>query len=108
VAQNDPRVQPIYGGVRTDINCIIGIKSDSGSPALSQGLAEGIAKPFSVIDLPLSFAADTLTLPLAILWTLQHRPLPTKEGSEAGMTRPNDPLPPTVKENVEGLPSAGK
>ncbi len=108
VAEKDPKVQPIFGGVRTDINCIIGVKSESSPHYLGQGLAEGIAKPCCVIDLPLSFAADTLTLPLAILWTLRHRPLPPREGSEAGITWTNNPTPSTVKESVEGLPNEGK
>jgi uncharacterized protein YceK len=93
VAQEDPKTQPIFGGVRTDINCIIGAKSDDRKDPYMANLVEVVAKPCSVIDLPLSLAADMLTLPYAIVWMIRHRPLPQNEANETGATGQNELLP---------------
>jgi uncharacterized protein YceK len=82
VAQNDSKCQPIFGGVRTDINCIT-----SGSEAwerMSWGkVGECTLRTCSVIDLPLSLAADTLALPYAIWWTMKKKDsIPEKHESD--------------------------
>jgi uncharacterized protein YceK len=72
VAQDDPKCQPIYGGVRTDINCIT-----SGSEPWERmawgKVGECTLRTSSVIDLPLSLAADTLALSYAIWWTMKQK-----------------------------------
>ena len=82
VAQNDPKCQPIYGGVRTDINCIL-----TGSEEwekLKVGESKYLVKPFCVIDLPFSLVADTLLLPRAISLTIENKKLREKEQQEGG------------------------
>ena len=83
LAQVNPGVEPIYGGVRTDVNCILGVREE---PKSEHGLTlvEWIAKPCSVVDLPLSLAADTLTLPYAIWWTIHQGPPAKTDEIDAG------------------------
>ena len=104
LAQEDPKVEPIFGGIRTDINCIIGVKRVKTEDASKRHIQylfsnigdEWIAKPFVVIDLPFSFAADIVTLPYTIVWTIQHRPLPEKKRIDSDATGTTEPLPSRV------------
>ncbi len=86
LAQENGKVEPIYGGVRTDINCIVGVKP---KPCPGEwALVDWIAKPCSIVDLPLSLVADTLTLPYAIFWTINHRDSRMKEENKADAAEP--------------------
>lgn len=95
VSRSDPSAEPIFGGVRTDINCIVGAKTkaDDGAYGLFESRITGSeARLYGVIDLPLSLAADILMLPYAVVWMIQHRPLPQKQASDAGVAKPTEPL----------------
>ncbi len=88
LAQENAKVEPIYGGVRTDINCIFGVKPEGGKKSTGwDDLTDMVAKPCSIVDLPLSLAADTLLLPYAIVLTLNQRPKPAKDGNDAGASQ---------------------
>ncbi len=87
VARDDPKVEVIYGGVRTDINCIAA-GNQSWSDACRQSPNEldyfpkYLVKACSVIDLPLSLVADTVMLPHTIWLTTHKEEVPAKQDPE--------------------------
>jgi uncharacterized protein YceK len=59
-----PPWELVYGGVKTDIQGI--------GYALSDFPKETIKIPFLILDLPFSFCADTVLLPMTLTAALEH------------------------------------
>jgi uncharacterized protein YceK len=87
VAEQNPKTQLIYGGVRTDLNCILDYDSHVAGDRtmwIHDPLGKYTLKTCSVIDLPLSLAADTVLLPYAIWKTSKSKSLLPPDANEIG------------------------
>jgi uncharacterized protein YceK len=81
----NPRVETIYGGVRTDVNCIVGNRVTPKGKLVDWDFGPAgqcVLKTCSVIDLPLSLAADTLLLPYTIWLTVKKNRVSEQEAHE--------------------------
>lgn len=86
MANENPRTETIYGGVRTDANCILNYDAHAGNAGMwhRDPFGKYTLKLCSIIDLPFSFVADTLMLPYAIWKTSKNKSLPSPEAKDEG------------------------
>jgi uncharacterized protein YceK len=108
----------IYGGVRADLAmsgiCVLGAAQENQG-AWERTYALALATSILAVDLPLSAAGDTLTLPLTCLATYQRLTGPRPHDSEAKVVvregPPNPVTPPTpsgTEQRAQEPPSAGQ